>query len=153
MNELTPTSGAQWRRETRDGFVVQLPSGNVVKMRPVALDVMITNGDIPDLLTPVAAKTLWKEMDANDIGDAVELATGVAELFGIVCKASFVDPCIVDNPQVDNEISLDDIDFYDKAFVFQMATRGVSELKKFCERQARGMESVQPDEDSKHKAK
>jgi hypothetical protein len=145
--EIKPTSGAQWRNERREGFPITLPSGKVARLGSVALDVLITSGRIPDVLTPIAAKTLWSEMDADTIGDAVELASGTAELFDLVCKAAFLEPRVVDDPQADDEIGVEDIEFHDKAFVFQVAIQGVSALRKFCERQARGLEPVQPGQD------
>ena len=55
------TSGVKWRQPREEGIIVPLPSGNVARLRPVALDVMISSGKLPDMLTPVAAKTRLKE--------------------------------------------------------------------------------------------
>lgn len=152
-DNLTPTSGAVWRRPRMEGVVIPLPSGNICRIRPVALDVMITSGKLPDLLTPLAAKTLWTELDTDQIGDVAEMATGMAELFGTVCRAAFIEPRIVDSPEADDEISLEDIDFADKAAVFQLAIQPAKVLEGFRQQQTRDVEPVRDGEKQPVEAK
>lgn len=152
-NEVEPTSAANWREPRLKGYVVTLPSGNVARIRPVALDVLITTGKLPDLLTPIAAKTLWTEVETADIADASDMAKGMAELFGVVCRAAFIEPKIADDEPGEGEISLEDIDFQDKAAVFQLATQPAEVLRKFREQQARGVASVPDGENEPVKAK
>ena len=135
------TSAAAWREPRENGFVVTLPSGNTARIRPVALDVMIQDGRLPDLLSPIAARSLWTETDVEEIGKVGELATGMAELFGYVCKASFIEPRVVDGEDLgEGEISLSDVCFDDKAFVFQLAIQPAQVLHRFCEQQTRDVE-------------
>lgn len=136
------TSAAAWREPREKGYVLALPSGNTARIRPVALDVMIQDGRLPDLLSPIAARSLWTETDVEEIGKVGELATGMAELFGYVCKASFIEPRIVDGEEDlgEGEISLSDISFDDKAFVFQLAIQPAQVLHRFCEKQAGDVE-------------
>lgn len=143
MAKKRVTSARVWREPREKGFVVTLPSGNVARMRPVALDVMIQDGTLPDLLSPIAAKALWTETEVEKIGEIGELAVGMAELFGQVCKSAFLEPCIVDDVEDlgDGEIALADVSFDDKAFVFQLAIQPAQILRKFCEQQARNVES------------
>jgi len=143
MDKQSVTSAAEWREPREKGFTVTLPSGNVARIRPVALDVMIRDGSLPDLLSPIAAKALWTETDVEQIGEIAELATGMAELFGQVCKAAFMEPRVVENVEDlgEGEIALSDVAFDDKAFVFQLAIQPAQILRKFCEQQARAMES------------
>lgn len=143
MGKRRVTSAKVWREPREKGFVVTLPSGNVARMRPVALDVMIQDGTLPDLLSPIAAKALWTETDVEKIGEIAELATGMAELFGQVCKGAFLNPRIVDDVEDlgEGEIALADVSFDDKAFIFQLAIQPAQILRKFCEQQARDVES------------
>ena len=76
--------------------MITLPSGKAARLRPVALDVMMSRGQLPDLLTPIAAKTLWRETDSGGIADEATLAQGFTELVALVCVASFLEPRIVD---------------------------------------------------------
>lgn len=144
MGKRKVTSASAWREPREKGFVVTLPSGNAARIRPVALDVMIQDGTLPDLLSPIAAKSLWTETDIEEIGKVAELATGMAELFGQVCKAAFLDPRVVESDEGlgEGEIALADVSFDDKAFVFQLAIQSAQILRTFCEQQARNVEST-----------
>lgn len=150
MGKKKATLAKVWRAPREKGYVVTLGSGNVARIRPVALDVMIKNGTLPDLLSSIAAKSLWAgEGDVEDIGEGGELAVSMAELFGQVCIASFIIPRIVDDTEDlgDDEITLADICFSDKSEVFQLAVLPAQVLQKFCEKQARDVESVRTGDD------
>lgn len=144
MGKRKTTSAKEWREPREKGFIVTLPSGNVARIRPVALDVMIQDGTLPDLLSPLAAKSLWTETEIEDIGNVAELATGMADLFGYVCRASLLDPRIADDAEDlgDGEIALADVSFDDKASIFQLAIQSAQVLRKFCEQQAADVELI-----------
>lgn len=138
----TPTPGSTWRRPRTVGETVTLPSGNVATLRPVALDMLIASGKLPDLLTPIAAKSLWTETDTSTIADQVETAKGFAELINLIVPLAVLRPHIVDDPQSDDEISLADIDFSDKIAIFQLATGGSQTLSLFRKGQEANVEPV-----------
>lgn len=142
MSKERVTSGAAWRKPREEGYVVRLPSGNMARLRPVALDMLIVGGKLPDLLTPIAAKSLWTETDTATLGDQVELAKGYAELVNLIVPNAMMDPVIVEKPEADNEITLDDLEFSDKVAIFQLASGGTTLLKNFREQQAPNVESV-----------
>lgn len=152
MTQLTPTSGAAWRKPREQGEVVSLPSGNVARLRPVALDQLMLSGKIPDLLTPIAAKSLWTETDTASIGDQVETAKGFAELVNLIVPAAIIEPRIVAEPAADDEISLADIDFSDKLAIFQLATGGSQTLRLFREQQERNVAIISDGEDVRPEA-
>lgn len=155
MGKRKITSASTWREPREKGYVITLPSGNVARIRPVALDVMIRDGTLPDLLSPIAAKSLWTETTTDEIGNVGELATGMAELFGYVCRASFIEPRIADDVEDlgEGEIALEDVSFDDKAFVFQLAIQPAQILHRFCEKQAADVESVRDDADGETETK
>jgi len=144
MPRLKPTSGKQWRKPREEGYALTLPSGNVAVIRPVALEVMISRGEIPDLLTPIAASVLWKETELD--GDKVEsepaLAMRMMDLFDVVARAAFLEPRVVDDPEADDEISPSDLGLEDKGWVFQLAIQPARVLATFCEKQAAGVGPV-----------
>lgn len=144
MGKRKITAASKWREPREKGFVVTLPSGHVARIRPVALDVMIQDGSLPDLLSPIAAKALWTETNVEEIANVAEMATGMSELFGVVCKATFIEPRVVNDMEDldDDEIALADVSFDDKSFVFQLAIQPAQILHKFCEQQARDVELV-----------
>lgn len=147
------TTGLSWRKPREEGFLVTLPSGNTARLRPVALDVLITSGKLPDLLTPVAASTLFQEQDVAKIGEQGKVAQQYAELINAVVPAAFLSPRIVESPTEDDEISLDDVDFSDKVAVFNLATAGAVALRSFRDRQAAGVGALPDGKGNGDKAK
>lgn len=162
---LRATSGSAWREPRQAGVPVQLPSGNIARLRPVEPQALLKQGEIIDILTPLVAKMLFQGADATAetiaqvIGDATagtddnpaqlqEAAARLADLervCDIVCKAAFVDPRVVDEPQAENEIAPDDIELSDKVHVFTLALRGAAALRHFRYEPSADVESV-PDE-------
>lgn len=151
---VQPTTAASWRVARRDGFVITLPSGNVAKLRPVALDVLITSGKLPDILTPIAAKSLWVEEDVANIANVPEMAKGFADLVNFILPAAFMEPRVVcDREPGEGEIHIEDIDFEDKVAVFTLATSGAATLNKFREQQARNVVAIPDSEGHSVKTK
>jgi len=145
--KLIRTKGSDWRRPRVEGETVRLPSGNVAVLRPVALDHLIISGKLPDLLTPIAAKSLWTETDTATIADQVETAKGFAELVNLIVPAALLLPRVVDNAQDDDdEIELADIEFADKVAIFQLSTGGSTVLRTFREQQEKHVEPVSDSE-------
>lgn len=148
---LRATAGSAWREPRQAGVPVQLPSGNIARLRPVEPQALLKQGEIIDILTPLVAKMLFQGADATAetiaqvIGDATagtddnpaQLESAAARLADlervcdIVCKAAFVDPRVVDDPQAENEIAPDDIELADKIQVFTLALRGAAALRHF----------------------
>ena len=150
---LRATAGSAWREPRQQGIPVELPSGNIARIRPVEPQALLKQGEIIDILTPLVAKMLFQGADATAetiaqvLGEAVttdadgdntaqlkEAAGKLADLervCDIVCKAAFVDPRVVDDPQADNEIGPDDIELADKIHVFTLALRGAAALRHF----------------------
>lgn len=144
--EVTPA--AEWRRPREEGIEIQLPSGKVVRLRPVSMSTMLLDGSIPDLLSPLAAKTIWigdKSLEAEDelsFEKIKDVAPEMLKLHNIITKEGLVYPRVVDDPQEDDEISLKDIDDGDKAAVFAYVTQGVYALEFFRDQQSADVESV-----------
>ncbi len=149
-----PTSGREWRRAREEGYSVTLPSGNVAVLRPVALDVMLAHGEIPDLLTPIATATLWKgvEVDSDNADTEPELTLSMMRLFDVVARAAFMHPRIVDDPQADDEIGPEDVSLEDKAQVFSLAIQPARILAAFSAKQAAGLGPVPTGEDDQQPA-
>lgn len=142
-----PTSGREWRKAREEGYVITLPSsGYAVRLRPVPLHSLIAQGKIPDTLSPLAAEALWGE-DSDGKQDVKELLSSTVELYDWVCRAAFVEPKIVDNPQADDEISIEDVDFNDKSAVFQAALLPGAALRNFRDEQERIMGAVHAGKD------
>lgn len=164
---LRATAGCAWREPRKLGILIELPSGNIARLRPVEPQALLKQGEIIDILTPLVAKMLFQGADATAetiaqvLGEAItadadgdnaaqlkEAAGRLADLervCDIVCKAAFVDPCVVDEPADANEIAPDDIELADKIHVFTLALRGAAALRHFRYEPRADVEPV-PDE-------
>ena len=120
--QLTVTSGAQWRQARVFGELVPLPSGNVARLRKLSLLGFMRKGKIPDPLSAVI-----NEMVAGKRREAADLDTfsDFADLLDLICREAFVEPKIVDDPQEDGEISIEDIDFQDRMAVFNWSQKEI----------------------------
>jgi hypothetical protein len=143
QNGTKPTGAADWKKAREEGYVITLPSGKVARLRPVALDVLIMSGTLPDILTQVAAGSLFVEQEYETIAQG-EMAQRYTELINIIVPAAFLEPKIAinGNPPAADEITLDDIDFADKVIVFNLATGGSRSLELFRQEQGRNVQAV-----------
>jgi hypothetical protein len=138
---ITPTAGNLWRREREAGEVVALSSMHTARLRPVALDMLITTGEIPDILTPLAEKALWGDTFRKE-GSDKELI----DLINIIVPMAMVSPKVVDNPQADDEIGLNDLDFLEKYTIFCYVTQPAEVLRRFRLEQEASLGSVSDSE-------
>lgn len=138
-NILQPTPGSVWRRARIEGYVVPLPSGRIAKLRPVALDQLLKAGKIPDMLTPITARSIWLETESSQIADEAELSKKFIELIDFIVPLAMLEPKVVEDPKKDDEISIDDIDFMDKLGIFNLATQPSEMLRNFRDQQNRRM--------------
>lgn len=146
-NPLSVTSGKEWRKANKEGFVIELPSGNVVKMRPVAIDALVMAGKIPDVLSSVAAESLWIQTDEDKLRGQTETIKRYTELVNLIVPLALLEPRVVDNPTSDDEIALDDIEFMDKTFIFQITLQPAGVLRRFRLQQAGDVDAVHDGQD------
>lgn len=145
MTELTLTPASIWRKQTErnaQGYIVPCPSGRVVQLQPVQLDVLIMSGKLPDILTPVAARALWTDATGDDIADKVEVAKGFIDLVDTITTAALMYPVIKEFPIADDEIALSDIGFMDKIHIFRLATGPAETLSTFSDYQKTGLATI-----------
>jgi hypothetical protein len=129
------TLGKMWRKSREEGYVISLPSGNSAKLRPISLDLLVMHGKIPDMLTPIAAKSLWVETSTEEIGRERDLSAKYIELINLIVPLAMIDPKVVESPQADDEISLEDLDFMDKLAIFNLVTQPADMLRSFRDQQ------------------
>lgn len=143
--ELQPTPAAEWRRIREEGVVVPLPySGFNAKIRTVALDVLIKTGRIPDILTSEAIKSLFQETPVEELIGNKELFVLYADIMDVVMPAAFMEPEVA-MPGVapmEHQIANEDIDYRDKAILFNITTAGSLALRLFRDQQAGNVQTV-----------
>lgn len=141
----SPTAGRDWRTLREEGWLQSLPSGNVVRLRPVDLPTMLAHGKIPDLLTPIVGEMIFGKAD-KPLEEKPEQAIELVELMTLVCTAAFLEPRIVDNPEADDEIHIEDVDFEDRGYVYTLVTQPTRVLYSFRRQQERDVDDLPDDE-------
>ena len=153
MSQSNITPGKTWRKDREEGVEITLPySGYTVALRPVSVDFFIRHGSIPDMIAETVRKMIDGEeyvvqipKEANDKDQ--EWMTFLDQL--VAC--AFASPQIVDVPlsgrevsvpQADDEISVDDVLYTDKLFVYKFFTQSAQTLRAFRQRQADAVASV-----------
>lgn len=150
MNKFKPTSGASWRKDREEGELIELPSGNLARLRAVSPLALVASGNIPDMLTPLVAQVLSQGVDATqetidrviagiesentgapDVAEAFAGLKRMTSAFDAICAAVFVSPRIVEQPTADDEISADDLDLADKLHAVHIATQPLEVLRRF----------------------
>jgi hypothetical protein len=134
MQEVT--SGSQWRKLREEGELLELPSGNFARLRPIALIELIHLGHVPNQLLTVAYSLMGGDQDdVSTPEEQVDRLRNFSQLVQIVCKAAFVEPKIVDEPTQDNEITFFDLSEDDRLFVYAWARSPQLSLEKFREQE------------------
>lgn len=139
------TSGKEWRKAREEGFEIRLPSGNVADLRPVEADFFLRVGRIPDALAPLINEMISGVAYKLEIPPVEQLEKG-REWIGFLnelCTYAFVTPKVVEAPQADDEISVDDICYLDKYAVYQNFTLPAHKLKTFREAQIKSLATLE----------
>jgi hypothetical protein len=150
----TPTSGKAWREAREVGYVKQLPSGMWARLRHVTPDQLLRmNGEIPNRISPLVVELVFQGADesklnqitsgAKEGADPTDWATTTLDLINSICKIAFVEPRIVDDPQNDDEVAIEDIDLSDRGFVFQLCIQPAEVLRRFRTGQESDLEPLQ----------
>jgi len=131
------TPAAEWRRMREEGVQQTLLSGRVVRLRTVTPDRLLKTGRVPDILTPIVTKMLFEEVDNDELNEFIKPRDNVAdnlamiEGLNVVCQAGMLYPRIVDNPQAEDEISIDDLTLADRGWVFKLVFQPAEVLARF----------------------
>ncbi len=158
MNQVT--SGRAWRKPREEGVPLTLPSGNVARIRPVPLVKLIERGEVPDFLTPIAVSQIigvaedgtgsawgvFEDENEPETEDDVKRMLNTVSFMEFLCKEAFVEPKIVDEPEADNEIALEDVGVEDMGFVAHASLQAGGMLELFRQRQESAMAAVAGDE-------
>lgn len=136
--ELRVTDAAEWRESQRVGQLVELPSGKVARLTRPHMLALAKTGQIPDPLSAQVMEMFSGKKSPAETKDSISPEDMLA-LINITCKIAFVEPKIADDPGPD-ELSIDDIDFEDRTFVFWWSQGGAADLASFRKEQERIME-------------
>lgn len=158
-NELKVTSPDQWGKAAtpeEEGFIVELPSGNVIKMkRTMNMLVLLRQGRIPNPLASIVQKMIdTQQVDFSKVATDVKSAEQLLDLLDDQWMSAVLEPAFDAPPRKregeeteeylgrlgnwkpeKGKISVFEVDPQDKMYVMSIAQGGVVDLAKFREEQ------------------
>ncbi len=166
QQQLPPTSSSAWRSARKEGFVVELPSGNKARVRRT-LDLfdLVRTGRVPNKLIKVVQQMMG-DKNMKEISLAPEDLDGetlqeMTKFIDICCTRVMIDPRCMFPPADEAEpelwdppegaISIYDLNEEDKLYLFHLAQGGVADVEKFRVEQKAALatlsnvEEVQPE--------
>lgn len=145
------TSGKAWREAREEGLEITFPSGHVARIRSITPAAFLRLGKMPDAMAKTIEDVLAGRLQANEAGEAqlfkLDTLEDFQEYFSFLefyARHCFVSPRIVDTPQSDEEITIDDLDQGDMEFLLQIIFLPAAALRAFRDEQARSLGVVQP---------
>lgn len=135
--ELKPTLGSQLRQMRETGVVLPFPSGNNYRVRTVGAAALLKRGNMPNILRAFVADAIFQGVTAAKIDafmsvkEQEEQNLEFLKSLEVCCQAVFLEPRIVENPQAEDECTIDDIVLVDQAWAFDLAFGFARELRPF----------------------
>lgn len=130
---MTTTTVTEWR-EKRKGVEFELPEyKDTVLIRPMDAGFFFKTGRIPDFLAKTVSDLINRASSQVEVpkeftpDQTKEWLVFLDELV----KWTFVSPKVVDNPQTDDEIGVDEISIVDKLYLYQFFGQPASVLRSF----------------------
>jgi len=147
MQNLEPTSAEEWKSPRKQGFLIMLPSGNVMRMRRTMNIVKaVKAGTIPNPLGQIVRNQIGGGMPLLRMADLPEDAmVQTLDLIDQSVLLAAVEPKVeippedADpefwSPETPGTISIMDLSLVDKLFITQVAQGGTTNLDRFREEQ------------------
>lgn len=153
------TSVGAWKKQAAGAFV-ELPSGNVVRIRKIGLQALIAMGVVPNSLMAIMTSALAKGQKKNPVGEQ-EMAGLLANEEQVLAIGVFMDKVaclLVVEPKIhpvpddgvdrdDDLLYVDEIGEEDKMFIFQTVTGGTTDVEQFRSELSANMDALHGRED------
>lgn len=145
------TTVAEMRAKRARGIEFTLPEyGDVVWMRPMDAEFFYKSGRIPDFLASTVEdmiKGSQYQMVVPENKTPDETTKWLAWLDELV-KWTIISPKVVDDPQADDEIGVDEIGYADKIAIYSWFGRPAQALRFFRDQQAKPVGFVDAPKDN-----
>lgn len=141
------TKASDWRKWKKEGYPLTFPSGSTAYVRPIALDMLLEQIYVPNpLIADVEAMLRANRKTGSADEDVVKLTKTSKSFQHAAAYASFISPRVVEDPdpESEDEISADDLDPEDLAFLVKWIGQPASALRKFSQQQKEGLEPLPP---------
>lgn len=138
----TPSTPQDFKKKRAVGVVLELPSGNSIKVRGVDLVSLVVSGKIPNaLLATVQGHLEGVDPDAT-VSEATKMAEKMSpeelsEVFSVMDTlviAMAMEPKVYPIPEGERDedlLYIDELDGEDKLFMFNWSQEGLKNLKRF----------------------
>lgn len=142
------TLGKTMRKAREEGFLLLFPSGNHYRVRFPTAAALLKRGDLPNPLLRFVTDAYYSGVTQTKFDAfmaAQERADAALEMDAsakVICQAMFLEPRVVDEPQADDEVTIDDIPPEDQNWAFQLAFMRAQLLAPFRQEQAAVVERV-----------
>jgi hypothetical protein len=138
------STAANWKSKAKtadDARDLLLPSGNVALVKRIAPEAFLASGMIPDAMQPILEKSIRSkqglppEIEQDMLADP-KMLKSIIELMDAAIVAAVVEPRVIlavpeGQEQPDDCILASDVEFEDKAFIFNYALGGSKDLARF----------------------
>lgn len=154
-----PTSVASWKKSSAPPLV-QMPSGNWMRLRRIGLQAIMRTGIMPNSLMAISQKALDRgqgggEVEAEDLGAILQdpkKLDDISHFMDELMVISAIEPEVHRTPDVgverdDNLLYVDEVGDEDKMFVFQVVTGGTTDVETFREEAGKSMAAIRGLED------
>lgn len=162
-NPAKATTASAWKKSTLPPLM-EMPSGNAMRIRKVGLQMLIKTGTVPNSLLGIAQKAAAKgqapgsdavtDQDMVDILQDQEKVTQIADFMDKVAILCAAEPIVLPIPddgveRDEDSLYVDDLDEEDKMFIFQVVTGGTTDIEEFRKQlganvaAVRGLEDVE----------
>lgn len=139
-----PTSVSAWKKSIQ-APPIELPSGHYMRIRKVGLPVLMQTGMMPNSLMAIAQRAVSKGQGKPQEVSDDELAEMAMDPKKVQELADFIDRMVVfvaQEPEVypipeehvardEDTLYVDEVDYDDKMFIFQVVTGGTTDLEQF----------------------
>lgn len=150
------SSGKEWKEKQAEK-PLEVPSGNVALVRRIPLPTLYKAGKIPNSLMPIVHDAIKKGEGSEKVENwSDEQLMDLIQLMDIVLVECVIDPAVFLEPKEGedrdpNKLYVDEVDFADKAFVYQYAIGGVDDLESFREEQESNVDTISNGKDLEDK--
>jgi hypothetical protein len=134
------TSAQAWKKAASEGTPLTVPSGNTCLVRLPGMEVFVRKGLIPNSLMPIVQEAMAKGRAPQNMNVEAnpKMLEEMMDLMDAVTVYCVLEPKVASTPadgqaRDENILYVDEVDFNDKLFIFQVAVGGTSDLEKFRE--------------------
>lgn len=128
---MATTSGKQWKNTVE----VTLSSGYTVEIRPLGYDLILKCDHVPDVITSLVVRAFKGEAVSLEVSEFKQ-AQEYVEFLDTCCELCFVHPQVVSQPEGEDQISPDQLEFDDKVAIFGFLGKSRRWLELFRDQQS-----------------